>query len=75
MIVPEDGGPPMIPHSVEDAKAKMLDVEKSMSFPASTLGRGKHKLVGTVQAKWGRRTFIEKGSVSARSKPVVVEVE
>ena len=75
MIVPEDGGPPIIPHSVEDAKAKMLDVEKSLSFSAMSLGRGKHKLVGTVQAKWGRRTFIEKGSVEAKSKPVVIEVE
>ena len=59
MIVPEDGGAPIIPHSVEDAKSKMLDVEKSLTFPASSLGSGKHKLVGTVQAKWGRRSFIE----------------
>ena len=75
MIVPEDGGPPIIPHSVEDAKTKMLDVEKSLSFPASSLGSGKQRLVGTVEAKWGRRTFIEKGSVTAKSKPAVIEVE
>jgi hypothetical protein len=75
MIVPEDRGPPIIPHNVEDAKAKMLDMEKSLTFPASSLGRGKHKLVGNVHAKWGRRTFIEKGSVEAKSKPVVIEVE
>ena len=75
MIVPEDGGPPIIPHGVEDAKSKMLDVEKSLTFPVSSLGSGKHKLVGTIDAKWGRRTFIEKGSVQAKSKPVVIEVE
>jgi hypothetical protein len=75
MIVPEDGGPPIIPRNVEDAKSKMLDVEKSLTFPASSLGNGRHKLVGTVQAKWGRRSFIEKGSADASSKPVVIEVE
>jgi len=75
MIIPEDGGPPKIPRSVEDAKSKMFDVEKSFKFPASALGPGKHRLVGSASATWGRRSFIEKGSASSRSKPLVVEVE
>jgi len=75
MIVPETGGAPIIPHSVEDAKAKMLDVEKEFNIPASSLGVGKHKLVADVSGKWGRRSFIEKGQVSSRSKPLVIEVE
>jgi hypothetical protein len=75
MIVPEDGGPPKIPHNVEDAKSKMLDVEKTFSVPASSLGKGRHKLVGSAQAKWGRRSFIEKGTVEMKSKPLVIEVE
>ncbi len=75
MIVPEDGGPPKIPRNVEDAKSKMLDVEKEFSLPASSLGVGRHKLVAEVKGKWGRRSFIEKGEVSSKSKPLVVEVE
>ncbi|MGP8125967.1 MAG: hypothetical protein ACLQEQ_08945 [Nitrososphaerales archaeon] len=75
MVVPEDGGPPQIPRSVEDAKSKMLDVEKSFKFPASALGRGKNRLVGSADASWGRRSFIEKGSASSKSKPLVVEIE
>jgi len=75
MIVPEDGGPPKIPRNVEDAKSKMLDVEKTFRVPASRLGKGRHKLVGSAQARWGRRSFIEKGVVSLKSKPVVVQVE
>ncbi len=74
MIMPESGGPPLIPHSVEDAKSKMLDVERSFQFPASSVGRGKHSLVGKVAARWGRRSFIEKGAVSKDSKPVVIEI-
>jgi hypothetical protein len=74
MIVPEDGGPPKIPNNVEDAKSKMLDVEKTLKFPASTLGSGRHKLVGSVAARWGRRSFIEKGSVEAKSRPLAIEV-
>ncbi len=74
MIVPEDGGPPKIPTSVEDAKAKMLDVEKEFNIPASILGVGKHKLIAEVTGKWGRRSFIEKGMASGRSKPLVIEV-
>ena len=75
MIVPEDGGPPQIPRSVEDAKSKMLDVEKELQIPASALGAGSHKLVADVNAKWGRRSFIEKGEVSSKSKPLVVQIE
>jgi hypothetical protein len=74
MIVPETGGPPIIPHSVEDAKARMLDVEKEFTISASSLGLGKHKLVAEVTGKWGRRSFIEKGQVSFHSKPVVIEI-
>ncbi len=75
MVVPEDGGAPKIPVSVEDAKKKMLDVTKTFEFPASALGPGNHKLVGSASAKWGRRSFIEKGSVSSKSRPLVIEVE
>jgi hypothetical protein len=75
MIIPEDGGPPKIPRNVEDARSKMLDVDKDFSFPASALGAGKHRLVAEVKAHWGRRSFIEKGDVTAKSKPVVVQIE
>lgn len=75
MIVPEDGGPPKIPRNVEDAKSKMLDVEKEFRIPASTLGEGTHKLVADATAKWGRRSFIEKGEAEARSKPLAIEIE
>ena len=75
MIVPEDGGPPKIPRNVEDAKSKMLDVEKEFSVPAGSLGAGKHKLVLEARGKWGRRSFIEKGAVQGSSKPLVIEIE
>ena len=75
MIVPEDGGPPKIPRSVEDAKSKMLDVEKDFQIRASDLGPGHHKLVADAKGKWGRRSYIEKGEVSASSRPLVIEVE
>jgi hypothetical protein len=74
MIVPEDGGPPKIPRNVEDAKSKMLDVEKAFKIPASSLGVGSHKLLGSAKARWGRRTYIEKGNASLDSRPLVVEV-
>ena len=75
MIIPEDGGPPKIPRNVEDAKSKMLDIEKGFQFPASALGSGNHRLVAEAKAKWGRRSFIEKGEASSRSKPLVIEIE
>jgi hypothetical protein len=75
MIIPEDGGPPIIPASVEDARKKMLDVSKRFEVQASALGPGSHKLAGQVEARWGRRSFIEKGSVSSVSRPVVVRIE
>ena len=75
MIMPEDGGPPKIPRNVEDARSKMLDVEKEFGFPASLLGPGHHGLFVEAKARWGRRSFIEKGDVASTSKPVVIEVE
>ncbi len=75
MIVPEDGGPPKIPRNIEDAKSKMLDVEKEFTIPASSLGSGGHRLVAEVEGRWGRRSFIEKGKVASKSKPLVIEVE
>ncbi len=75
MVVPEDGGPPLIPRSVEDAKAKMLDIEKEFQIPASLLGPGSHKVVADARGRWGRRSFIEKGVVTSRSKPVVIQIE
>lgn len=75
MVMPEDGGPPIIPASVEDAKSKMFDVVKSFEIQASSLGSGRHALFGRAAAKWWRRSFIEKGDVSGSSKPVVIEIE
>ena len=75
MIVPEDGGPPKIPTSAEDAKVKMLDIEKEFQVPASKLGPGSHKLVAYARARWGRRSFIEKGEVASKSRPLVVQIE
>ncbi|HUK75951.1 MAG TPA: hypothetical protein VLU99_09180 [Nitrososphaerales archaeon] len=74
-IVHEDGGAPQIPTSVEDARVRFLDVVKRFDIPAKSLGRGAHKLTATVDVAWGRRTYLEKGKTSAKSKPVEVKVE
>lgn len=75
MIIPEDGGAPILPLNVEDAKGKMFDVAKTLEVSSSELGRGRHSLVGTAYARWGRRSFIEKGEVSGKSQPVTIDVE
>jgi hypothetical protein len=75
MVIPEDGGPPLIPLNVEDAKSKMLDFTTTFDVPASSIGPGSHGLVGSAAAKWGRRSYIEKGEVSGKSKPVVIAIE
>lgn len=74
-IVHEDGGAPIIPVSAEDARSKFLDVTKRFDAPAKSLGRGTHRLVASVNVAWGRRTYIEKGKVSGKSKPVEVRIE
>ena len=74
-IIPEDGGGPIIPVSVEDAKAKMFDVAKQYEIPADSFGPGTHLLQGKVRVSWGRRTFIEKGSARGTSKRVNLMIE
>jgi hypothetical protein len=74
MIMPEDGGPPKVPLNVEDAKFKMLDFSETLEVPVSKLGKGKHLLTAVIEVKWPRRSFIEKGEVSGRAAPVVINV-
>ena len=74
MIVPEGGGAPLIPLNVEDAKAKMFDVAKNLEIPAASLGAGQHSISAAAYAKWGRRSFIEKGALSGTSEAVLVHV-
>ncbi len=74
-VVHEDGSAPQIPVSVEDARSRFLDVVKRFDIPAKSLGRGTHKIVGKVEVAWGRRTYIEKGRISGKSKPVEVKIE
>jgi len=74
-IVDEDGGAPQLPTSVEDARTRFLDVVKRFDVPAEVLGKGTHQLTATVNVAWGRRTYIEKGKASAKSKPVEVSVQ
>ena len=54
---------------------KFLDVVKHFDIPAKSLGKGTHKLAAKVDIAWGRRTYIEKGKTSGKSKPVEVKVE
>jgi hypothetical protein len=74
-IIHEDGSRPIIPANVEDAKSKFLDVVKRLEVPAASLGKGTHRVVGEVSAAWGRRSYIEKGSVRGRTKEVEVKIE
>lgn len=73
-IIHEDGRAPIIPASVEDAKSQYLDVVKLFEFPASILGKGEAKLVGKANISWGRRSYLEKGSVSGKTPVVRVTV-
>lgn len=74
-IIHEDGRAPIIPRSVEDAKAQFLDITKTFELPASSLGEGSHKLVGSVDLRWGRRSYLEKGALSGRSAAVEIRIE
>jgi hypothetical protein len=73
-IVHEDGSAPIIPSSVEDAKSKYLDVEKLFEIPAASLGRGTVKLSGNVDIRWGRRSYLEKGSASGKTGAVQLTI-
>lgn len=74
-IIHEDGSAPIIPRSVEDAKSKFLDVIKTFEIPARVLGRGSHRLIGSVDAHWGRRSYMEKGRVSGKTSSVEMKIE
>ena len=74
-IIHEDGSAPIIPRDVDDAKSEFLDITKRFELPASGLGRGRHEVSGTASVSWGRRSYLEKGSTSSSSKPLLLEIE
>lgn len=73
-IIHEDGSAPIIPTSVEDAKSKYLDVEKVFEIPASSLGVGTVKLSASVEIRWGRRSYLEKGSASGKTPAIQITI-
>lgn len=74
-IIHEDGSAPIIPKSVEDAKAKFLDITKRLEIPARALGRGRHTIAGSAKVSWGRRMYIEKGTASGNSKRMEITIQ
>lgn len=74
-IIHEDGRAPIIPKNVEDGKSQFLDVVKTFEFSASVLGKGTHRLAGGTDIRWGRTSYLEKGSLSGKTPSVQVTIE
>lgn len=74
MIIPEDGGAPIIPDSVNDAKKKMFSFGGSFTVASRLLGKRSHRVYCHLDLSWFRRSFIEKGRVESNSNLLVIEV-
>lgn len=73
-IVTEDGAPKIF-DSERDLRDSLFDIERIFSIPSASLKPGKNTYFARAWLKWGRHTYIEKGSTSAKSEPTLINVE
>ena len=63
---------PIIPRDMNRARSLTYDFDRTLEFPASMLGRGSHNISSKITARWARHTYVEKGSLNAKTRPVTI---
>ena len=72
LMVVLEGGEPVHPKSIEEARTALFDVRKTFRVLGSDLGEGKHTLKAFGKASWGRHIFSEKGSSQGISRLMTI---
>lgn len=71
MVVIDDN--PNLPENVEHAKELVFDVKRPIQLIGSSIGKGKHKLMASVTASWGKHLDMEKTEINGKTNQIEME--
>lgn len=73
-VVDEDSRPRFF--DVEDkVKEALFDFDRVITIEGSKFEKGETEIFAKAEVRWGRHIYIERGSISATSPPVVIRVD
>jgi hypothetical protein len=65
---------PFIKLSEDEVKAELFDFNEKITFKASELGSGKHKIGAEVYSSWQKHHFTEPGDVKSSANEVEISI-
>ena len=65
---------PIIRLSEEEVKQELFDFDEKLTFKASELGSGKHKISGEVFASWQKHDYIDSGNAKNHAKEIEITI-
>jgi hypothetical protein len=66
---------PFYPHSVEEARSLLFDIDRRIHVDSSNLGVGNHLLCAHVNASWESHHYTERSEITAVSNTIKVDIE
>lgn len=66
---------PFIRLTEEEVRQELFDFEENISFNASELGKGQHKISADVYASWQKHEYTESDNIKNHSKEIVINID
>ncbi|KAG2477114.1 MAG: hypothetical protein NPMRTH5_370007 [Nitrosopumilales archaeon] len=58
----------------EEVREELFDFDEKISFKASELGGGKHKIVAETSASWQKHNYIEASNAKNHSREIEIKI-
>ncbi|MDC8437489.1 MAG: hypothetical protein LV468_00635 [Candidatus Nitrosotenuis sp.] len=65
---------PFIRLTEDEVRAELFDFDEKLTFKASELGAGKHKIAAEVYSSWQKHHFTETGDAKSVSKEIEITI-
>lgn len=65
---------PIIRLSEEEVKQELFDFDEKLTFKASELGSGTHKISAEVYASWQKHDYIDSGNAKNHAKEIEIRI-
>jgi hypothetical protein len=66
---------PFIRLTEEEVRAELFDFDEKLTFKASELGSGKHKIGAEVYTSWQKHHFSEPDDVKSSAKEIEITIK
>jgi hypothetical protein len=66
---------PFIRLTEEEVREELFDFDEKLTFKASELGSGKHKIGAEVYASWQKHHFSEPDDVKSNAKEIEITIK